>query len=273
MTRTFGYEARTVGLDTVAILAVVPLLAAIYFLTPHSLQNQLALHQTSPAFYQFFTNAYVHFGPQHLYGNLIGYVLGVVYVYWLCLLARKRRWFRITFAAFLTLLPILASATSYLIFAYRYPHHDFVSRGFSGVVAGFGGFAFVALVVYLNDRHGRDLASTVGIAIGLVMLWELGFIYSGGSQPVVSGLVVLGLCTTLGGYYRDHGIDFGNWRESRTEVGMTVLVFAVLSYFVFALFPANLVDGSAFTNIFAHLAGFGWGGVTSVMTIPYSTTE
>ena len=103
--------------------------------------------------------------------------------------------------------------------------------------------------------------STVGIVVGLVMFWELGFIYSGGSQPLVNGLVVLGVGLTAGEYYRDHGVEVANWRESWWDIGMTPLVFAVLSYFVVALFPANRIRGESFINIFAHLAGFGWGGL------------
>jgi hypothetical protein len=156
--------------------------------------------------------------------------------------------------------------TSYAVYRYRFGAFPAVERGFSGVVAGFGGFLLVALAVYLEDRFGDGLGYRAGVAVFLLLLVEIDVIYAG-VEPLVAGLALLGVVVLFGDYARQHGPVVGlgrgrwNWVRSLLLVGLVLLV---LSYVVVALFPARIAESGDLTNVVGHAAGFVYGGVLAV---------
>jgi hypothetical protein len=86
------------------------------------------------------TSAYVHYDLTHLSNNLAGFLMATVAVYWLCWRLGARRWFRVTTAAFLILLPVLVNVSSYVILGMVAPDASLTGQGFSGVIAGYVGF-------------------------------------------------------------------------------------------------------------------------------------
>ena len=259
--------------DLALILAVPALLASIHFLTPTTLQQQLALRPSDPQWYSVFTAAYVHAGVDHLRGNVVGYLIAVSYTYWLCLHTDRRRWFRRTTIALLLVTPIVVSTANILAFGTVLPEVEGYSRGFSGVVGGFGGFLLVAFVVAVWDTYGSDLAEVVGVSLVLLLLLLISVVYAGRVQPIVAGLVTLGIGLQVVGslYQRDWElptVDVAS-RAFAFQLAFGGLVVTVLAFLVLLLFPAAVVEGGTFTNIVGHGIGLLMGSVVSLVNSQY----
>jgi len=263
-------EKRRLG--EVAVILVVPLLlVAIHFLTPEGLKQALEFSHERFAIYTLFTAAYVHNGQAHLLGNVAGYLLAASYAYMLCVAVEERQWFWRTFVVFLIALPILVSLSSYLVFSTWFSSVTVVSRGFSGIVAGFGGFLLVALGVYVWKRYSPELGGVVGVSTFLVLMATIDFIYAGRIRLVVGGLAAAGIALQVGSYVWGAEValeELDRWRIAQ-DIGAVVLVFAVLGYIVVSMFPADIVQGGSTTNIIAHAMGFLLGvGTPLLLKIP-----
>jgi len=250
------------------LLAVPVLLIAVHILTPETLKQTLAFSHERFSVYTLSTAAYVHNGQAHLVGNIVGYLLATIYAYMLCVAVDERRWFWRTFVVFLVALPILVSLSSYVVFATWFPSASVVSRGFSGVVAGFAGFLLVALAVYVRKRYSTELGGVVGVSAFLVLMATIDFIYSGRVRLVVGGLVAAGIALQVGSYVWQAEVDLEELPRRRVaqDIGAVVLVFAVLGYIVVSMFPADIVQGGSTTNIIAHAMGFLLGISISVLS-------
>ncbi len=254
--------------DFIGLIAIAALLAAIHFFAPTSLKEALVFDYAQFRVYTLFTAAFVHASNTHLYGNLLGYALTIVYAYALCLHSDGFRWFRRTTIAVLIAVPILTNLTSYVIISSQYPASNPVSRGFSGVVAGFGGMLLVALYRFIRLKFNKDLAWAVGLSLFLLLMQLIDLRYAGGLRLSVTGLVLLGIVLVFGQYLyqRDIVIDErADIERIGIAAGVVVLVGVVLAVLVLGLFPQAeaLVEDGQFTNVFAHAAGFLWGLVTS----------
>jgi hypothetical protein len=265
-------QSRIVALDATLLLSIPTLLAAIHFLVPTSLQQSLVFDHTRFNIYTLLTAAYVHASNTHLFSNLVGYALTAIYTYALCLFVDERKWFRRTLPIHLLALPVLVNLTSYAIFAIQYPDADPVSRGFSGVVGGLGGFLLVALYVFVKKRHDGELAYAVGLTIFLLLMQLIDLRYAGGFRLSVTGLVLLGSLLVFGQYaWRGVEIPDGEGRRDAViTVGSVGLVGVVLGVLILGLFPESeaLVEGGTFTNVFAHAAGFIYGIVLTLISMP-----
>lgn len=255
--------------DLVLILAIPALLASIHFLTSTALQQQLALTPSDPQWYTVFTAGYVHAGVDHLSGNLFGYFLAVSYAYWLCLYNNRRQWFRRTTIVQLLVTPIAVNVANLLAFGTVLPEVEGYSRGFSGVVGGFGGFLLVAFVVAVWDTYGSDLAEAVGVSLVLVLMLLVSVVYAGQVQPLVAGLVAFGIGLQVVGtlYQRDWElptVDIAS-RAFAFQLVSGGLVVAVLAVLVLLLFPAGLVEDGEFVNVVGHGVGMVCGGLVSVL--------
>ncbi|WP_435195781.1 hypothetical protein [Natronomonas sp. EA1] len=257
---------RGTARDLTLLASVGVLLAAVHFLLPRPSQSALAFHHADPAPWQFLTSAYVHASDGHLAGNLLGYAIGAGVSYAFCVQQGRRRWFWTTTLAFLTALPLLVNLTSFL--AFRSLGIEAISRGFSGVAAGFVGFVLVALARDVADRHGPGIGQHVGQGIFILLLAEVAVIYSGVPSPLISGLLVVGLALSFGSVGL-RGLR-AEWTETdrrrvAVEAGFVATTTLLLAVFVWVLFPASLVEGGETTNIIAHGGGFVWGVVIAIL--------
>jgi hypothetical protein len=260
-------ESRQIAVEASLIFLVPLLLATIHFFAPSSIQSQLEFTHERFSVYTLLTSAYVHNSDTHLLGNITGYLIAVLYAYTLCLYADVRQWFRQSFAAILLIVPVLTALTSFAIISMQAPGATPTERGFSGVAAGFGGFLLVALGVYVGETYNRALGWDLGLAVLLLLLVEVDAIYGSGMQPLVVGLAIVGIVLMGVAYVREHGTELnGGEAGFLVPVGLTALVIIVLSYIILTLFPANPGAGGGFTNIYAHLAGFGYGALLSTFS-------
>lgn len=259
---------RPLLVDLGLVLAVALLLAAVHLLVPRPLQEALAFHHGTFNVHGLLTSAYVHASDAHLRNNLVGYLLAALYTLVLCQAAGERPWFRRTLALLLLVVPVLVSLGSYAVFQLRYPGTDPVSRGFSGVVAGFGGFLLVALAAYVRTRYSPALGRAVGAGTVLLLLVEVDLVTAGRVRPVVAGLAALGVLLLLGSLAWAGALapTALSDRAVLTDAVAVVLVVAVLSLVVVNLFPADVVRDGALTNVFAHALGFALGAATAFAT-------
>ena len=265
-----GYRPDAVARDAAVVLGVAGVLLAVHYLVPRSVAADLAFRHRRVVSPTLLTAAYVHVSDAHLLGNLAGYLTGSVMAYVLCLQTGHRRWFHHTFAVLVVVLPVAVNVANYIAFAVAFPRTLPLSIGFSGVTAGFAGFTFVAFVGFLATRYDRFSVFLASQAVVLGLLAEVHYIYAGRVSPAVWTL--LGAAATALAVQR---VRAGGWGVPRTRsaLGRTldaavpvVLVLAVLSYFVYALFPADVVTGDTVTNVFAHAVGFVLGASAAVVT-------
>ncbi|UPV76158.1 hypothetical protein M0R89_08910 [Halorussus limi] len=266
----FGYSRSAVAADLAAIAAVALVLVGVEVLLPPAVHARLAFDHAALDPHTLLTAAYVHADFGHLLNNLGGYVSLSLVTYLVCLQADRRAWFRRTFPVFLLLLPVAVNLTSYVILETRFPGASPVSRGFSGVVAGFGGFLLAAVAVHLRRSYSRETVFFVGQFAVLLLLGELLWIYAGRVSLLEGGAVALGLALAVSGIVsRAHGRTYGDayFRQVGLDLLYVALVFALLVWLVYGLFPADPTADGTFTNIFAHGAGFVEGGLLAALTL------
>lgn len=257
-----------VALDLLLVAVVPLLLGAVHFLVPAATQEQYVLAPDAATPVTLFTAAFLHLNDAHLLGNVVGYLLGVLSAFLLCLLLAERRWFRLSTLVLVLGLPVLVNWTSLRVLGFYVGDWGASARGFSGVAAGFGGFALAALLAYVDRRTGPGTAHFAGLAVLLLLLWEVLIIYAGEVPLLPTVLVALGvaLCVAEVGR-RWHWRGLPETRSDWLGAGRVALVFAwtllVVAWLVAGLFPADVVDGDRFTNVFAHAIGFGYGFVVS----------
>lgn len=264
-----GYSRSSVVADIAGIATVGLVLVTVQFLLPVSVHNRLAFDHAAFAPVTLLTAAYVHAGPSHLLSNLGGYVSLSLVTYLVCLQADRRSWFRRTVPLFLVVLPVAVNLTSYAVLAARFPEAAPISRGFSGVVAGLGGFLLVSVAVHLRTTYSRETVFFVGVFAILLLLAELRWIYAPGVGLLEDGMLAVGLALAVSGIVsRGHGNNYADahYQQVGQDLLYVALVLALLVWLVYGLFPADPLSGGTFTNVFAHGAGFVEGALLAALT-------
>lgn len=261
------------------LIGAIPLgIAMVHVLVPPAIQEHHVLQLDAPTPLTLFTAAFFHISDTHLVANVVGYALGVLSAYLLCLVLAERRWFRLSTLTLLFCLPVLVNWTSLQVLDIHFADLAGRSRGFSGVSAGFGGFALAAMLAFVGRRTDRATAFYTGLGVLLLVLLEILAIYAGELPAVATALVALGVGLSLieiGRGWRRRGLP-----ETRSDwlgVGFVVLVVVwmllVVGWFVAALFPPEVVDDGRFTNVFAHAIGLGYGFLVSGLGYRYWRTN
>ena len=262
---TVESRPRRILLEGFGLLTIPLVLVAVHLLVPPTVEESLILRPGDVTLLTMFTSAFFHLGADHLTGNVAGYVIAAGYAYLLSLTLGERRWFWASSIALVVGLPILVNWTSIQVMNAVLGGWAAPIRGFSGVTAGFAGLAFVAVLVYVDDRIDSRSAFFIGLALFLLLLWEILYIYADAFPAVGTAATLLGIGLALvdvigRAYYRSLPTGRG-WLPVLRGVIVVGWMAAVLSVLVTGMFPADLVIGGRFTNIFAHAAGFGYGVV------------
>lgn len=275
MAQPLDLSRRTLVVDVVAIFSVAVLLPLIHVGTTPTQKAILSAEAGTGLSLSLFTAAYVHYGSTHVVTNVVGYLSAAVMSYLLCLQIDRRRWFHLTAVALLCVLPWVVNWASGLVFTEWGRPVEITGRGFSGIVAGYGGFVYVAAVVYVRDRHGGIVA--VGIA-GLVLsvVTLQGYLsWIGSPSPMLVGTLIVAFVTNLAGLValtRPQTYAF-----STVVHAVAPICFAgvLLMTFVAGLFPTDISSGDRFLNIYAHGIGAVGGVVLAAVlfVISVSTGE
>ena len=260
--------------DLLLVASIVAVLTTVHVLVPSSLQDQLALRPADPQWYTLLTAAYTHASFDHLQGNLIGYLLAVGYVYWLCLYLERRQWFWQTTLGLLIITPFVVNSANVLLYGTYLPELDGVARGFSGVVAAFVGFLLISFTAAIREAHTTQLAQVVGVGLILLLLLLIDTVYARTLRPIVAGLVVFGICIQAVPilYHRDWDIlaQTRSREQLLFQIAGSSLIVVVLAILTLQMFPAEVVVGNSFVNIFAHGIGFTVGIAVSAVLLSYN---
>lgn len=249
--------------DAGSVVTVAALLAGIHVLVPAGVRATFVLEYARPDPFHAFTAAYVHLTDAHLLGNLTGLLAGGAWAILVSRLADERRWFRLSFLAYLTLLPVAVGMSGAALVG-----QEITSRGFSGVVAGLGGFGLVGVAVVLHRAFGVDRWLAWDVAAGLVVVLAVEILW------LVTGTVTTRMGLLLVGAYAVTLVPVANawrrggwprtregWRRLAGAVVTTVLLAALLVAFVAGLFPTELGRSGSVTNILGHYLGLVYGAV------------
>ncbi len=254
------YSRDAVTLDLLVLLAVPLGLLVVYAFTTPAQRARLALYHADPEIAEFLTAAYVHATPIHLRNNVLGFLAGAPMAYMLCLRARRRRWFHATTAALLVAVPVAVNLANYATLRLWYAGPAPTSSGFSAVVAGVGGFVFVALLVWLRAIYSRSTATFAGALVWLALATTFYVVHADAVDPLLLGVVAVSaalcvLALAAGGAVSLRP-DSGQLRGVAVRAVPVALVAVLLSTFVIGLFPQQTVRDGMFVNVYAHAAGF-----------------
>ena len=133
--------------DTLLLLAV-PLAMVAVFTLPTEVKRAYAFSYTEPTVLTAFTAHYVHLTPEHLAGNVLGFLLLASIAYGLSLMVGRRRLFFVSVATFLFAFPFVLSGLNLAV------PRNAIGYGFSGINMALFGYVAVALVTVLGDRFG-----------------------------------------------------------------------------------------------------------------------
>jgi hypothetical protein len=261
-----------VALDLVVLVAVAGLLVAVHELLPAATQARFAFDHGAPRPLALVTAAYVHADDAHLVGNLLGYGTMTAVTYLVTGHLGRRRWFWWTSLCLFLLVPALVNLANYAVLVTWFPGLTPTNRGFSGVVAGFGGFLFVAAAVFVGDEYGRPVGVYVGEAAGLLVLALVTARASGAVSVLSAGLVLIGLVAAVFGVrleLRRGGVSAAADRTRRRVVADGLFagsLFALVGILVYGLVPTSVVVNGRLTNVFAHAVGFAFGVVLALAT-------
>lgn len=265
---TLDRSSRLIAVEVLGLGIVPAILVGIHFLVPPGLEEALTLRPGAVTPLTLFSAAFFHLGLEHLLGNLAAYAIGVGYAYFIALVIRERRWFWASTVALVVGLPIVVNWSSIHLMTAVLGGWAMPIRGFSGISAGFGGFAFMATLVYVRKRADSRSAFFIGLAVILVLLWEVLLIYADAvptlpTLAMLAGVVLALIGVAVRWYPRGRSAPRNAWRSAGVTGLLVAWMVVVLSVLVAGMFPAEVVVGGRFINIFAHSTGFGLGGVVT----------
>lgn len=234
------------------LLCSVPLALLGVFWQPEATRRALAFDATAPTLLTAYASHFVHLTADHLFSNLVGYVLIVPCAYGLSTMAGHRRQFYAVFLLLLTGLPFALSLGDVLVVRPE------LVIGFSGVLLGFYGYLPLALYQYANHvMDGRlplryvPVTFFVGIAAIAVVLVRAVF-------PIV---LIAVTAAFIAGVYAALSYERGSLEDGAElfEAGLKqTTVFGALLFLLFPLatFPASPELQHSVTHLLSHLFGY-----------------
>lgn len=194
-------DLRSLLIDLFGLVAVMTILAVLYYFLPRALQNILALNHQNPQVWDFFTSSFMHQhlpGDIHLINNLMGFATTAgfsLFIY--SSLGLRRRFWK---AALLMIVPgaVVINIISYVVYSSLPQFSLQYSRGFSGVVGAFGGFLIASLLAYwsalifatLHNRTKPGVKPWLKNHANLILLSIIG---AAAAILIFAGLVLTGV--------------------------------------------------------------------------------
>ena len=248
-------------LADLAGIVVVPLaLAGLQFVGPPGLLDLLTFSSTEQTLHGLFGHWMVHYSGLLLLENAAGYLLFTGMAYLLAWSIDERRWFRLSVATVLVVVPPVSAFASAWGFEVVAPELAYRSRGASAVVAGVLGLVYAFGLGAICRTY--DLRATISLG-GAILVGALSILLlriGAGSQS--AALVLSGVAVAI-------VLFDATERWIRNEEGLrlqlpslaaagsvSIAVFLLMGLAFPALFPADPFTGTTITNVFAHATGF-----------------
>ena len=248
------------ALDLLVLLAVPAVLLAVFAL-PEPTRRSLAFAYADPTLRSAFASHYVHLDPDHLAGNLAGYVLLAGVGYALAVLGGSRRFFLTALATFLLAFPFALSALNLAV------PRDAIGFGFSGINMALAGLLPILWYCYAREQFVPDASLRALPAVFFALVGWIALL----ALPVsTTGAGLAGLAIGVAGallallYASSAEIDVvATAREgaravaSRQGEGDLFVVGAVLAVgYPVVGFPSDPTGAGSVVNLYVHLLGF-----------------
>ncbi len=263
------YQHRLIARDGFGIVLLAAGLVAVHWDLPDAAVRLGLDSAPQPGLLAAFLGTFVHFDTAHLVGNVANYLVVASVAYYLSLRLRAARWFYLTTAMLLTVLPFTTVALSRTTYAVLFPETTPVFLGFSDVVAGFIGFAYLGFLLRCRTLYDLRTVFFIGVLLPLATATVQLRTRSGLALTLGAGVVLLG-----GLIVREIIRSVPESAESRRDVFDQLAVLAVaIAFFAamgFRLVPTITPGSAAGTGIVGHLlgvvGGVGLGLVTAILT-------
>lgn len=255
--RTFASSAcgRTRILDVILLCTLPLVLVGVYFL-PTGTRGELVLDTANPTVWAAYATHFVHLDWYHLLGNLLIYVPTVAIAFLLCVLSGRRQLFWTMTVTLLLAFPFALSALQ-LIFP-----PDRLVLGFSGINAGFAGFACFALAGYIRrtldlgfeEQYAPALLFLVAAITAVIALPPEAF-----RLEIATGATALFLFYVVVGLRRLGTPSVGNLQRAAANRGyfeFTGAGFGLLVGYPFVAFQEVVIPGNEVVDVYIHLLGY-----------------
>lgn len=264
-------------IQMILFLGIPLLLLGIFFL-PEAIQSNFILNMDSPSILSIFLSNYVHFGWNHLLGNILTYLIAMFLIFKyeedLNLLV-----FSSAIAFFLS--PFMLFFTK-VIFLKNSDFFSIPTAGFSGIASFFLGYFLV--VFYLRFTKEVDSRRRLNILYFLFVLGVFIFSFQLNSIkvkiPVLLAIEVRAISLIATIFFltisaRDlkkiilNELFRKNLKEkflkSYYEIYMFLFSFLVVIFSVSLLIPKEIVVGNSVTNVFSHYIGYLFGIFSGIL--------
>lgn len=256
--------------DKLALLLPIITATSLHFLI-RGTDTTLALNYQNPAFYQFYTAAYVHATTDHLVNNIFGYALSVPPLYALYTHQDRRRQFFAAFAVIVLAVPVVANVASYLTWGVYLDLSIQYGRGLSGVVAAFVGLLLMNVLRAYDEELREENTNYAASMLGIILFATWSVMFTGLIRVLMLAMlgvvVVLVVYLSWRGDFAMAGLDDWGRENPRYAAILIVSTFAALLLIVVS-FPADLQNKGGFTNLVGHAAGFFSGMVIHYWLLP-----
>lgn len=254
---------RRASLADLLALAAVPAALVLVFRLSEPTRRALALSHADPTLASAYTGHFVHLDAGHLAANLAVYAVLAPVVYALCVLAGRRRLFRVAFVTYLGAFPFVLSALNLAL------PRRVLELGFSGVAMALFGLLPLALAEYARTTFDDDLDARASPALffattGVVALAAAPTDLRTGGIALASVLAAALYSERALGSVRLPTL--GDMRRAAERSGyfeLAALAAVLLVVVPFVAFRGGAVEPA---NPYVHLLGFALGYVATYVT-------
>lgn len=246
-------------LDIIAYSSFPVALCVVHFLIPAGVRESFVFDHSAPSIFSMWTASLVHASVGHLTGNLVGYAVSAIPVFWLFFFTKKEGELRRIMFIILLIFPFVISGAGYAFYQWILVLPKTSTRGFSGLVGAMFGLLYAGLVWFVYYRTDRRLAGSLATLLVLLSMGMILF-YANRLTSTVIGLVTFGTGLLLVELIPKQiaNPEFRHKIRSR-HLEEVLIVFSgavVIVVGLPTLFPVDWIRSNSVINIFSHFVGF-----------------
>lgn len=264
-----GAQHRLIARDSVGIVLIAAVLVGIHVGVPDAAARLGLDSAPQSGLFASYLGTFVHLDTAHLAGNVANYLVVASVGYYLSLKLRAARWFYLTSALLVTVLPLVTVALTRMMYAVLYPEITPVFLGFSDVVAGFIGFAYLGFLLRCRTMYDLRTVFFIGVMLPLataavqVRTRSGPALVLGGIVFLVGGLIVREVTRSVPDSTEPRRYVF----DQLAVLAVATIFFAAMGYRLVPTFdPASALGTGLVGHLLGIIGGVGLGLVMAVLT-------
>ncbi|MFH7917780.1 MAG: hypothetical protein QW631_00490 [Candidatus Aenigmatarchaeota archaeon] len=243
------------------LVFITPMILFLLFLLPLDIKEMLVLNRDYPKIYTIFTANFIHEGFDHLKYNIINYILSIFLLYFSVSKINKKYIFGRLLLVNLTLVPISISLIWMSVNKFIWTGVE-KTLGFSGIVSSINGAVVYSYIIFLNERVKINklyaTLSSISFSMFILILIYFEFYTRMLIGLIISAIVVFIMAEkTLKTIDKKTEMKLIKNSKSSIKVRLYLpILYVIVIFFSFQLFPKNFAQGNVLTNFFIHYLGF-----------------